>query len=48
MVPPYRVTQVQVARIGGCTDHGATNRTSGGTQGRITGGRANRCTTGGA
>jgi hypothetical protein len=29
MVTPHRITQIQVARIGGRANHGATNRTGG-------------------
>lgn len=35
MVAPYRIAQIQIARIGGCSDHGAANRASRRAQGRI-------------
>jgi hypothetical protein len=52
MVTPYRITQIQIAGIGGRTHDGAANRANRGSQGRITSrstdrgaaGRTKQCT----
>jgi len=41
MVTPHRVTQIQIARIGGRADHGTANSTGSRAQGGITSRRAN-------
>jgi hypothetical protein len=41
MVTPDRITQVQIARIGGCADSAARDRANRGARRRITGQRAN-------
>jgi hypothetical protein len=46
VIPPHRVTQVEVARIGGTTDHAAGNRAGRRAQSRIAGRTANNRTTG--
>jgi hypothetical protein len=45
MILPYRITQIQIARIGGRANHGTTHRAGSCTKCRITGGSTNRCTT---
>jgi hypothetical protein len=44
MVTPHRVTQAQIARIGGRTNHSTTHRTGGGAKGGITGRSTDRRT----
>ena len=46
MIAPYRITQIEVARIGSRTDYRTTNRAGRGTQCGIASRRTNRCTTG--
>jgi hypothetical protein len=46
MVAPHRIAQIQIARIGGRTDHRTANRANGRAQGGITGSSTNGSTAG--
>jgi len=48
MILPYRITQIQIARIGRGTNHGTTHRTRGSTQSGITRSSTDRGTARGA